>query len=85
LLALRNAKYYSKATAALRFAKRLVSSHGRPGDADFNSVRSAGFTDAEIAEIVAHVALNIFTNYFNNTAQVEVDFPKIALRRGSTA
>ncbi len=42
------------------------------------AVRSAGFTDGEIAEIIAHVALNIFTNYFNNTAGVEVDFPKIA-------
>jgi len=40
------------------------------------TVRRAGFSDGEIAEIIAHVALNIFTNYFNNTAEVEVDFPK---------
>ncbi len=45
------------------------------------ALRRAGFSDSEIAEIIAHVALNIFTNYFNNTAEVEADFPKIALRQ----
>jgi hypothetical protein len=43
------------------------------------TVRRSGFNDGEIAEIIAHVALNIFPNYFNNTAAVEVDFPNIAL------
>ena len=38
--------------------------------------------DAEIAEVVAHVGLNIFTNYFNNTAETDIDFPKApALKR----
>jgi len=50
-------------------------------DADLQAVRTGGFTDGEIAEIIGHVALNIFTNYFNNVTQVEVDFPKIALRQ----
>jgi hypothetical protein len=45
-------------------------------------MRTAGFSDGEIADI-AHVALNIFTNYFNNAAAVEVDFPKIALRQSA--
>jgi AhpD family alkylhydroperoxidase len=51
--------------------------------ADVEAVRPLGFTDGEIAEIIAHVALNVFTNYFNNTAGVEVDFPKIALRQSA--
>jgi hypothetical protein len=38
-------------------------------------VREAGYGDAEIAEVVAHVALNIFTNYFNNVAGTAIDFP----------
>jgi hypothetical protein len=42
-------------------------------------VREAGWSDAEVAEIVAHVALNVFTNYFNITAGTEIDFPKIPL------
>jgi uncharacterized peroxidase-related enzyme len=68
-------------TAALAFSRVLVAQKGQITDADFAGLRSAGFSDAEIAEIIAHVALNIFTNYFNNSAQVEVDFPKIALRQ----
>jgi alkylhydroperoxidase family enzyme len=70
-------------TAALQFASELVAKRGRATEADVETVRRAGFTDGEIAEIIAHVALNIFTNYFNNTAGVEVDFPKIALRQSA--
>jgi uncharacterized peroxidase-related enzyme len=72
-----------KNTAALEFARQLVAKRGLATDADIEAVRRVGFTDAEIAEIIAHVALNIFTNYFNNTAGVEVDFPKVALRQSA--
>lgn len=75
----------SRHQAALTFARRLVASKGRPSDAEFAAVRASGLSDAEIAELIAHVALNIFTNYFNNAAQVEVDFPKVALRQGAAA
>jgi uncharacterized peroxidase-related enzyme len=68
-----------KIDAALHFAHEVVAKKGQPTDADFAQVRAAGWNDAEIAEIIAHVALNIFTNYFNNATQVEVDFPKVAL------
>ena len=67
--------------AALRFAKQLVASKGQISEAEWGAVRQAGYTDAAIAEIIAHTALNIFTNYFNNAAGVELDFPKIALRQ----
>lgn len=66
--------------AALKFAKAVVASQGQVSDADLAAVRSAGFSDGEIAEIIAHVALNIFTNYINSAAQTEIDFPPIALR-----
>lgn len=72
-----------KSAAALLFARQIVEKQGKATEADVNAVRAAGFTDGEIAEIVAHVALNVFTNYFNNTAGVEVDFPKIALRKSA--
>ena len=42
------------------------------------AVRDAGYGDAEIAEVVAHVALNVFTNYFNNVAGTAIDFPRAA-------
>jgi uncharacterized peroxidase-related enzyme len=80
----RDAKSNSpKHAAALTFARQIVATKGRPTDVDFDSVRRAGFTDGEIAEIIAHVALNIFTNYFNNSAAVEVDFPKVELRHAA--
>jgi uncharacterized peroxidase-related enzyme len=73
----------SKPAAALAFARQIVAKQGRATEADVETVRNAGFTDGEIAEIIAHVALNVFTNYFNNTAGVEVDFPKIELRKSA--
>ncbi|MGA2419730.1 MAG: carboxymuconolactone decarboxylase family protein [Candidatus Acidiferrum sp.] len=73
----------AKNGAALQFARAIVAKKGNASDGDVQAVRAAGFTDGEIAEIIAHVALNIFTNYFNTTAGVEVDFPKIALRRSA--
>jgi uncharacterized peroxidase-related enzyme len=69
--------------AALRFAREIVNKKGRATESDIEAIRKAGFSDGEIAEVIAHVALNIFTNYFNNTAGVEVDFPKIALRHSA--
>lgn len=79
--AARDAKSASaKNAAALKFAREVVVKKGQLTDADFEGVRKAGFSDGQIAEIIAHVALNVFTNYFNNATEVEVDFPKIALR-----
>jgi alkylhydroperoxidase family enzyme len=56
-------------------ATLIVEKRGRVSDEDVARVRYAGHTDAEIAEIVANVAVNIFTNYFNHVAETEVDFP----------
>lgn len=64
-----------KEQAALQFARTIVAKRGLVSDEDVQQVRDAGYTDGEIAEIVANVALNIFTNYFNHVAQTEVDFP----------
>ena len=64
-----------KAKTALVFARKLVDDRGRVTDADLEEVRHAGYSDGEINEIVANVALNIFTNYFNHVAATEIDFP----------
>jgi len=63
--------------AALRFAKKLIQVRGRASEEDLNAIREVGFSDGEIAEIVANVALNVFTNYFNLVAGTEVDFPAV--------
>jgi uncharacterized peroxidase-related enzyme len=70
-----------KDAAALTFARQLLIGRGRVTDADFATAREAGLNDAEIAEVIAHTALNIFTNYFNTATEVEIDFPKVRLRK----
>ena len=64
-----------KETQALQFARQIVTIQGHVTDEDVERVRQAGYTDGEIAEIVANVSLNIFTNYFNHVAGTEIDFP----------
>jgi len=64
--------------AALQFARKLVEDRGHASDADVQHLRQAGFDDGQIIEIVASVALNTFTNYFNDVAMTEVDFPAAA-------
>jgi uncharacterized peroxidase-related enzyme len=67
----------SKVEAALRFASQMVEKRGWVSDEDVVRLRSAGYEDAEIAEIVANVALIMFTNYFNHVAETVVDFPPV--------
>jgi alkylhydroperoxidase family enzyme len=61
--------------AALTFAQRVVELRGHVSNADLSAVRAAGYTDADILDIIAVVTLNIFTNYVNNVAETEIDFP----------
>jgi uncharacterized peroxidase-related enzyme len=67
-----------KADVLLRFARTVLEKKGKIKDADVAAVRQAGFGDAEIAEVVAHVGINVFTNYFNHVAGTVLDFPKAA-------
>jgi uncharacterized peroxidase-related enzyme len=62
---------------AVKFTLAIVKSHGAVSDAELRDVRAAGFDDADIAEMVGHVALNVLTNYFNRLAHTEIDFPRV--------
>ena len=64
-----------KERAALVFSQAIINQKGSISDDDMAYVREAGYTDGEVVEIVANVAINIFTNYFNHIANTEVDFP----------
>lgn len=75
----------SRVDAALQFARDIVVGRGQTTAQRFDAVRRAGYTDGEIVEIIAHVAVNIFTNYFNNLNQTEVDFPRVAAAREKAA
>lgn len=67
----------AKADAAVVFARQVLASRGKVGDADIAAVRLAGFSEAQVIEIVASVALNVLTNYINNVAETEIDFPVV--------
>jgi uncharacterized peroxidase-related enzyme len=71
--------------AMLDLARRMVTHRGQVAPGDFEAARAAGVTDAEFAEIAAHIGMHTFSNYFNNLVETEIDFPRIALRpAGST-
>lgn len=65
------------ADAAVSFAAKVASQRGHVSDADITAVRAAGFGDAQIVEIVALVAENTFTNYLNEVAKTDIDFPVV--------
>lgn len=67
----------ARADAALVFARTVAETRGKVTDADIAAVRGAGFTDAHVIEIVANVALNVFTNLVNNVAETDIDFPVV--------
>lgn len=73
----------AKAGAAVRFAVSVAQERGQVSDAAVEAVKAAGYSDGEVMEIVAHVALNILTNYVNKVAQTEIDFPEVEMRRAA--
>ncbi len=70
----------ARTAAALDFVLKVVEQRAQVSDADVAALRAAGFGDEEVVEILAHVALNLFTNYVNVAFDVPVDFPKVALK-----
>jgi uncharacterized peroxidase-related enzyme len=66
-----------KSDAALKLARAVTLQRGHIADTDLHAARSAGLSDAEIVEVVQHVALNILTNYTNNVARTVIDFPEV--------
>ena len=68
----------AKADAAVRFAVLVARARGHVGDAALQAVHAAGYSDAQVVEIVQHVALNTWTNYLNEVAATDIDFPAIA-------
>jgi len=66
-----------KANAAVEFAAKVTRERGHVTEADLAAVRAAGFTDAQIVEIVAIVAENCFTNFLNEVAKTAIDFPVV--------
>ena len=66
--------------AGLDFVTKVVNGRGHVSNEDIQAVRDAGFSDERIVEMIAHIALNTLTNYFNEVFQIEIDFPAVSTR-----
>lgn len=69
-----------KADAAVRLAVKVVRERGHVSEDDLRAVKLAGYDDAQVVEIVLHVALNTLTNYINEVAKTDIDFPVVTVR-----
>ena len=66
-----------KRQAAFAFAKALIEARGKVSDAEFEMVRSAGWSDANILEIIALTGQSLLANFINNAIETPVDFPEV--------
>lgn len=68
----------TKAAIAIKFSRALVENYGDVTTADIVEMRSAGYNDADIVEVITHVGMNILTNMIGKASQVDIDFPKVS-------
>lgn len=73
----------AKADVAVRFAVKVAEQRGAVSEDDLKAVQAAGYSEAELLEIVAHVALNTLTNYVNEVFKTEIDFPAVKVSRAA--
>lgn len=71
------------ADAAVHFAVKVAQARGHIGEDDLRAVKAAGYDDAQVIEIVQHVALNVWTNYINEVAKTDIDFPVVTARQAA--
>jgi uncharacterized peroxidase-related enzyme len=67
----------NKVQVALSFVRKVVEKRGWVSDEELEAVRGVGYSDEEITEVIANIAIHNFTNYFNHIAETEVDFPVV--------
>ena len=64
-----------KLGALVTLVREQAAHVGHVQDATWRAALDAGWTEAELIETTAVVALNLFTNYFNHTVQTDLDLP----------
>jgi len=72
-----------KAAAAVKFARSLSENYGEVTTAELLAVRDAGYSDADIVEIITHVGMNVLTNILGKASRVEIDFPKVEINKAA--
>jgi uncharacterized peroxidase-related enzyme len=73
----------AKAAAAVGFARALVEHKGDVTQTELDAVRAAGYGDGEIVEIIVHVGMNLLTNILGRAGRVDIDFPKVELKKAA--
>lgn len=71
--------------AVASFARRVVDTRGQVSDADLAVARSAGLGDEHIIEVIGNVVINVLTNYTNNVALTDIDYPKVDVKQRRAA
>jgi uncharacterized peroxidase-related enzyme len=72
-----------RADAAVRFAVEVLRNRGHVSTDALDAVKAGGYDDGQVIEIVMHVALNVWTNYVNQVASTDIDFPSVAPSRAA--
>ena len=73
----------AKAAVAVKFARSLAEHNGDVTTAELLEVRNSGYDEAQIVEIITHVGMNVLTNILGKASRVEIDFPKVELKKAS--
>ena len=70
----------AKAAVAVKFARSLVEHTGEVTTAELLEMRNAGYSEADIVEVITHVGMNFLTNILGKAGRVDIDFPKVELK-----
>ena len=73
----------NKAAAAVKFSISLAEHQGDITNTELLEIRNAGYTEADIVEIITHVGMNILTNILGKASRVDIDFPHVELQQAS--
>ena len=68
---------------AVKFARSLVEHMGEVTSAELMEMRSAGYSESDIVEVITHVGMNILTNVLGKASRVDIDFPKVELKQAA--
>lgn len=73
----------ARAAVAVKFSRSLVEHLGDVTTAEVQELRDAGFSDADIVEIITHTGINLLTNILSKASRVEIDFPRVELNQAA--
>ena len=64
----------------LKPESRAGRRHRTTSTAELLEMRNAGYSEADIVEVITHVGMNILTNILGKAGRVDIDFPKVELK-----